>query len=167
MKFLLINPQSSIKIYKTGKLKAAVSEMPLVSLASLGAVLEQEKIDTQVLDLATSLDPLNDLDKKLQEFNPDYVGVTFTTPLYNDAKEIAEITKKFNINIITIAGGVHVSALPKETLEETEFDIGILGEGEETLKELVNKKDLSKIKGIAYKEDTNIKINPRRELIKD
>jgi len=167
MKFLLINPQNSIKIYKTGKLKAAVSEMPLVSLASLGAVLEQEKIDTQVLDLATSLDPLNDLDKKLQEFNPDYVGVTFTTPLYNDAKEIAEITKKFNINIITIAGGVHVSALPKETLEETEFDIGILGEGEETLKELVNKKDLSKIKGIAYKEDTNIKINPRRELIKD
>ena len=41
MKFFLINPQSSIKIYKTGKLKAAVSEMPLVSLASLAAVLEK------------------------------------------------------------------------------------------------------------------------------
>ena len=167
MKFLLINPQSSIKIYKTGKLKAAVSEMPLVSLASLGAVLEQEKIDTQVLDLATSLNPLDDLDKKLREFNPDYVGVTFTTPLYNEAKEIAEISKKFNNKIITIAGGVHVTALPKETLEETSFDIAVLGEGEETLKELIHKKDLSKIKGIAYKENNEIKINPRRELIKD
>ncbi|MBU0929645.1 MAG: B12-binding domain-containing radical SAM protein [Nanoarchaeota archaeon] len=167
MKFLLINPPSSIKIYKTGKLKAAVSEMPLISLASLAAVLEQEKVDTQVLDLSTSLDPLKDLSEKLQEFNPEYLGVTFTTPLYNEAKEIANMAKNYNKKIITIAGGVHPSALPRETLEETKFDIVVLGEGEVTLKELIKSKHLKDIKGIGYKDKEEIKINPRRELIKD
>ncbi len=167
MKFLLINPPSSIKVYKKSKLKAAVSEMPLVSLASLGAILEEEKVNVNVLDLATSLDPINDLKNKLNDFNPDYVGVTFTTPLYNEAKEIARITKEFDNNIITIAGGVHVSALPKDTLNECEFDIGVMGEGEETLKELVNEKELSKINGICYKKDNEIIINPKRPLIKN
>ncbi|MDD5650618.1 MAG: radical SAM protein [Candidatus Nanoarchaeia archaeon] len=167
MKFLLIIPPSSIKVYKKSKLKAAVSEMPIVSIASLAAVLEENKVNTQILDLSVSLDPLNDLNNKLIMFNPDYVGITFTTPLYNEAKEIADIVKKFNPKIITIAGGVHVTALPQDTLKELNFDIAVLGEGEETLKEIIDKKPLSKIKGIAYKEKNKIKINPRRELIKN
>ncbi|MDD5133654.1 MAG: radical SAM protein [Candidatus Nanoarchaeia archaeon] len=167
MKFLLINPQSSVKIYKTGKLRAVVSEMPMISLASLAGVLEKNKVEVQVLDLATSLAPEQELKDTLRYFNPDYVGVTFSTPLYEEAKQIAEIVKSFNPKIITIAGGVHISALTEETLKNTQFDIGVIGEGEETLQDIINKKPLVKIKGIAYKNKGKIKINKRRELIKD
>ena len=165
-KFLLINPPSSIKVYKKSKIKAALSEMPLLSLASLGAILE-EYCKVKVLDLSLSLNPIKDLKKALDRFNPDFAGITFTTPLYNESKELVKIIKKFNKRIITIAGGVHVTSLPEETMSKTDFDIGILGEGEITIAEIVKGKNVKDIKGIFYKENEKIFKNPPRELISD
>ena len=59
--------------------------------------------------------------------------------------------------------------MPEETLKECEdLDIICIGEGEITfLKILENIKNLSKVKGIAYRKDKEIIINEPRELIRD
>ncbi|MBF0252808.1 MAG: B12-binding domain-containing radical SAM protein [Candidatus Omnitrophica bacterium] len=105
--------------------------------------------------------------KLLQELCPAdivglYGGLTSTIPrLY----EIAEFYKK--MGVITVAGGCH---FVDETIEEALLagvDYIVIGEGEETIKELlkvlVNKGDLENVKGIAYKKNGVVIRTPARE----
>ena len=68
---------------------------------------------------------------------------------------------------VFIAGGPHPSARPEETLGF--FDYVVLGEGEETLPELINVLqnggDISSVKGIAYKKNNRIIFTGKREDI--
>ena len=66
-------------------------------------------------------------------------------------------------------GGVHPSLLPKQTLENKYIDFVVVGEGEETLLELIKaletKSPLKKIKGLGYKDNGKIFLSPQREFI--
>jgi radical SAM superfamily enzyme YgiQ (UPF0313 family) len=167
-KILFVIPPSSISLYKKSKIKAAISEIPYISTATLSATLIEDKNKVNILDLSIyKKDHIKILINKLTKFKPHFVGITFTTPLYKEALKIADSIKKVDNNIILIAGGVHPSALPKETLKESKFDIIVVGEGDKTIVEIVNSKNLSKIKGICYKNDKEIKSTKSRELIKN
>ena len=76
---------------------------------------------------------------------------SFTT---RQAARVFEEVESADTDSIFIAGGPHPSGAPEETLEY--FDYVVLGEGEETLPELVralrNGKDPRGIPGIAYKD---------------
>ncbi len=109
----------------------------------------------------------NLLENTLKSFAPDIVAISIQTPMIKDALTAASIVKKYNSNIITVAGGPHVSCLPEETLTNPNIDIVNFGEGEYTLLELCKNIPLSDIKGIIYKSD-NIQIrNPSREPIQN
>jgi len=157
-------------LYEKSAIKAAISEIPYLSSAVLAAALIEKDIQTQILDLSISLNPKKDLLVKLEKFKPTHVGITFTTPLFFEAKNIAKIIKRFDDEIILICGGAHSTALPRETLERTDFNILCYGEGDKTIVEIIQAssvKDLKKIKGIFYKEDNKIKINPPVQLIEN
>ncbi len=173
---LLVIPSASIRIYAKSKLRAALSEIPYISTAALGAALLQDSHTVQILDLSVYKEKhLEVLKRTLREFSPEFVGVTFTTPLYTEALTIAEEVKKHDEKIITVAGGVHASALPEETLKESRFDIIVMGEGDRTIvelanvpKERLNKKELSAVDGICYRTSTGRLLrNKPRELVKD
>ncbi len=70
-------------------------------------------------------------------------------------REVCEAKARENIDAIFIAGGPHPSARPEEALEH--FDYIVIGEGEETLPELINAlacgKDPENVKGIAFKRE--------------
>lgn len=90
---------------------------------------------------------------------------SFTT---RQAAKVFTEVKNAGTDSIFIAGGPHPSGAPEETLEY--FDYVVLGEGEETLPELVRVlqegKDPGKIRGIAYKypsKDAPINRNPSRD----
>jgi B12-binding domain/radical SAM domain protein len=65
---------------------------------------------------------------------------------------------------VFIAGGPHPSGRPEETLEY--FDYVVIGEGEETLPELVKVitegGDVSAVRGIAFKDNGNVVFTPKR-----
>lgn len=72
--------------------------------------------------------------KKIEKEKPDVVGIASVTIDFPYAIKIARIIKsKFDIPILI--GGHHISALP-HTLQKV-FDIGVIGEGEQTVLELV------------------------------
>lgn len=67
-------------------------------------------------------------------------------------------------------GGIHASLLPQQTLENQYIDFVVVGEGEETLLELAeqlkNKQNnFGEIKGLGYKKDGQIIVNPPREFV--
>jgi B12-binding domain/radical SAM domain protein len=76
---------------------------------------------------------------------------SFTT---RQAAKVFMEVKNAGTDSIFIAGGPHPSGAPEETLEY--FDYVVIGEGEETLPELVKtvqeKEDPEKVPGIAYRE---------------
>ena len=69
------------------------------------------------------------------------------------AKANVKANVKVKLDAVYIAGGPHPSALPEEVLEH--FDFVVIGEGEETLPELLQAieegSDPAAVKGIAYK----------------
>ena len=100
----------------------------MVNLAPmyLSAYLEKMgvEVEIQIKDYLDDLIP----------FAPDLLGITSVTENIEQAKELARRAKEL-WNPITILGGAHLTALPKSL--PAEFDIGVIGEGEETFFELV------------------------------
>ncbi len=107
----------------------------------------------------------------IKEYKPEIVGIhsPFVTQLPS-VHQIINLIKEVNPNIITVVGGCAVSCYPEKTLRDNlNLDIVVIGEGEETFRELLDKKaqNLSTIKGIAFRNGSEIVMNERRELIKD
>ena len=85
------------------------------------------------------------------------------------AANIAKKIKQIAPDIPIIIGGYGVTCDPNYVTKL--FDIGVIGEGEETIVELCNAltedKPLKEVKGIAFKKNNNIIINEPRPFIQD
>jgi radical SAM superfamily enzyme YgiQ (UPF0313 family) len=105
----------------------------------------------------------------LEEYNPSIVGITATTPVYNNAREIGKrIRRRFPMLSLGL-GGVHATLLRKKILEEESyFDWLVVGEGERTLVEVCNAVSLNKnftdIQGVIWKDGVSIIENSPRPL---
>lgn len=144
--------------------------MPSLGIASIAAFLREKKVRVQVIDLQVEHFTLRQLEEKIAALRPDVVGITALTQQIVYAGNIAKMIKEANPKIYTVLGGVHATALPKETLRKFEyFDIIVYGEGELTMYELITKLesggDLSKVKGIAYRNGKIIEMTEPRPLI--
>jgi len=165
---LLINPPSAFDAYKGTKVTAYVQRYPILSIACLAATLRENGFTVAILDLGIENDPTAVLHRTLDEIKPRIVGVSATTPLYFEASEISRISKeKLGKEVITVLGGPHASSLPEECLRTSAFDIIAVGEGDETIVEIAESRELSDIKGLYYWKDGEILHTPPRERIKD
>src|SRR3989344_5243919 len=161
MKVLLIQPNYR-RIYAYAKKKEITPVFPPLGLAYISAVLKQNGFSVKILEANANDLNHEQIKKEIGEYSPDVVGVTSTTSLIEEAHEIAKLCGK---NIPIIIGGIHASSMPNETLENFErFDYLVRGEGEFTMLEFVQKKPISKIKGLSYRKNKKIIHNPPREL---
>jgi anaerobic magnesium-protoporphyrin IX monomethyl ester cyclase len=157
---------------KTESMKEVMNIIPPLGLAYIASYLEADGHDVRIYDC--QLDKTHqELLKELNQFNPEVVGLSTTTPTFPSTLETARGVKKTLPKSKTIIGGVHVTALPQETMSFECFDIGVLGEGEETMLDLINRleksggTELHEVKGIAYRENGKLKINERRPFMKN
>jgi anaerobic magnesium-protoporphyrin IX monomethyl ester cyclase len=128
----------------------------LYNLAALATYVENT-CDVRVLD-----ETVSSLKITLEEFNPDIVGITSYTVTYSECIEQMRIVQSMTPDALRLIGGSHISCLP-ESLDPV-FDAGVLGDGEETLKEIIEKAtrdNISTIRGVCYHELGRIKTNPR------
>ena len=109
---------------------------------------------------------------RISKINPEFIcmSMMFTVNSINALDVLGEIKKNFP-KVITVVGGAHVTVRPEETLRNAAVDFIVLGEGEKTVEELfdcISKNgDLSKIKGVGFKNNGEIKINEARERIRN
>ena len=146
---------------------------PPLGLAYVAAYLETNgRGPLKIIDYNVHVDADRVLMNELASHEVDIVGISFMTNQFGEAKRVADTIKERYPNIRIVAGGPHVSAIPRQSLEEMpSVDIVAIGEGEETCCDLVkairDDADLADVTGIAYRENGSIKCNARRGLIAD
>ncbi len=157
-----------------GRYKAVAEGInaPPQGLCHLAAVVREKSFDVEIIDAAVL--KLNDRQtaELILSKNPDYVGITAVTMLICNAARVLELIKQKNPRIVTMVGGPHITVMAKETMEKfPAIDIAVIGEGESTIVELFdaleNKKDLSKVKGIAFRKGKNVVLTEPRPYLQD
>jgi len=174
MKILLINPRWA-HIYGPYKYAAETSRIPPTGLLYLAAYLFKcckQKHHIRIIDAEAERLSYGNIQRSIETLNPDIVGISSTTPLFPEAKKIASIAKQVSKETCVICGGPHVTALPKESLQECEsIDIIVRGEGEITFSELVSalevEEEISKIDGIAFRDRGEIQLTPPRAFVEN
>ncbi len=139
-------------------------------LAYAVAVLERAGIEAKLFDFPAMDWNKEDLRQLVRREEPDFVVLDATTPsIYSDI-ECAQICKQES-RAEVIMVGPHVSALPQDTLRQADgaVDVICIGEYDYTVLDVVrNFRDLSSVKGIAYRgENGSPIVTERRDLIED
>lgn len=141
-----------------------------LGIAYLGAVLEKVGHQVKIIDAPPLGYTLEEIIGEFKEFNPDLVGLTCLTPDFHKVVSLAKAIKAERAMPIII-GGPHLTAAPEETMKHNFFDYGVIGEGEETLLELVETLEskrfdqLENLKGIVYRQNGRVvKTLPRPYL---
>lgn len=166
-KVLLINPPWIIGENKN-LWKGVASCWPSLGLLYIAAVLEKDGHEVSYLDCSAEHLTVGDTKRTLENYSGlDYVGITATTPLVNNALQIAGFVKEIFPGVKTVLGGVHPSVMPDEVLSDPRVDFVAIDEGEETMKELVSGRPPENILGLHYKENGEIHRNLHRPLIKN
>lgn len=194
-KILLIEPPF-IRLYDEN---ASLNKLPL-SLAYLAGMIVSRKPNWQVkiynsdfsptdqpLDyeylagkgFKNYIDSLNEprsliwdeIASTINRIAPSVVGISTKSQNYASACNIARIVKSLDKDVLVLFGGPHVTLIKSMLLENSNIDIGVIGEGEETLVEILdileNSKPLSLIKGIVYRDVNRIVETQPREHISD
>ena len=142
-------------------------------IAYLAAVLRQKGIDVEIFSQDVNHYSEQYLTEYLDKENFDIVGVSVIAGYYQYRKLllISDAINKSRQRPFYVIGGHGPAPEPEFFMKKTNADVVAIGEGEETICELVDslaaKTSLSEVKGIAYREGNQVRINERRELIKD
>jgi len=131
---------------------------------------DQESLyDNYLQNLKNFSDPFwKTLEKEIQNFKPDYIGITVWTTFIASAIRTAQYCRKICPSAIIIAGGPHVTLLLPEDIKKVDvFDIGVIGEGVQTILEIVNSKPLHLISGVFYSENSVVKQNEPRPFVEN
>ena len=167
-KVLLINPPWVIGEDKN-LWNDVASCWPSLGLAYIAAVLEEAGHQVKYLDCSAERYTVKDATGVMRGFNEefDFVGLTATTPLINNALAIAGRAKEIFPGAKIVLGGVHPSVMPAETMSHPSVDFVVVDEGEQTMLELVGGRDASQIPGLCYKQNGQTIMNSSRPLIRD
>lgn len=97
---------------------------------------------------------------KIKETGCTIVAVGGLSGEFSDLYAVLRHVKRHHPEITTIVGGGIITATPEVAMQALEYaDIGIIGEGDETIVELVealeSKKTLKDVAGIVYKQNEN------------
>jgi anaerobic magnesium-protoporphyrin IX monomethyl ester cyclase len=146
--------------------------MPL-GLLQIASVLKQNGYTVQVLDATAKDMGDSDILDYVTGGTFDYLGISSTTVTINSAYRLIDYIKNnARRKIRIIVGGIHGTVLPDEILTRSKCDVVVMGEGEETIIDLLNSFEnglpLAGVQGIAYRDHAgNVVVNAPRPLIKN
>lgn len=163
MRILLINPPRSkyngILQYASETAKKFIHKKligPPLGLLTIAAACADEEVTFLDMKGEYDLDPNAPppevlVTKYLEMSNPDIVGTTFIASEFNSGLEIFKTAKKFNPNILTVAGGLHTTLCPGDFADES-VDVLCPGQSARAFLEIIEAKkkniSLEKVKGI-------------------
>lgn len=178
MKVYLINPPApnGVDIVREGRCMqrkgAWTAIWSPISLALCAAVLEQNGFEVKLSDCIAENINLTILIRKIRNFKPELVILNTSTPsIDSDLAVVGEI-KKNNPKIKIAVLGIHVTALPRESLSSVpSLDFVIRGEPEYIVLELAKmtqkRGNFDKIAGISWRKNKKIIDNPDRAWTKN
>ncbi|MDL1957623.1 MAG: B12-binding domain-containing radical SAM protein [Candidatus Desulfofervidus auxilii] len=148
------------------------TDRPPLGIAYIAAVLEKEGYEVQIKDMFLRPGiPIEKQVREYMEFDPQIVGISTVTSTHSNGEKVAGIIKNINQDVITIVGGPHASALPKEVIKNPNVDFVVRGEGEITFLELCRHiesgKNIEYVCSVTFISKGKVISTPNRELIKN
>lgn len=180
-KILLIYPPSPVmnredRCQQPVKELLVIPPLPPMDLMYLAAVAEKitepcyyeaKIVDYSLVD-KKNISPIEKFIEDLKEFKPDYLVLNVATTTLKNDLSILEIAKETLPSLITIAKGAHFLTSNKDVLYDNKaLDLVIVGEAEETLKEILEEKPYPEIKGLCYRDGFVVKYTGKRPFIQN
>lgn len=154
---LLVHPLG----YSTGNADQDISRtaniMPPIGLCSISSYLASKGVSSDIVDLNAIPDSTDHIRYILNTDRPAYIGFSCTTASFFDGVMLAQFAKSVLPEVSVIFGGVHVSSLGDEMIRKhTVIDYIVMGEGEETLSELIESRgEAKKVPGLIYRDQVS------------
>ncbi|MBI4439871.1 radical SAM protein [Candidatus Woesearchaeota archaeon] len=156
--------------FVTPKTTERRSEIQYIQLgiAYLGSILLKNNHEVKVIDGRINSYSDQEILRTAGDWRPELIAVSSTSSQINESLRILKIIKEEYPEIKNVLGGAHFSGVPAEMMEQNRFiDFGVVGEGEYTILEIANGKDVSDIDGLVYRKEGNITLNKKREYERD
>jgi radical SAM superfamily enzyme YgiQ (UPF0313 family) len=145
---------------------------PSYALMSMGAVLKEQGMEVEILDLLAARYSPEKIEDCLARFRPDLIGVTSVTMNFPAAVRILQTCKTLLPRAAAVIGGPHATFTAEETLRSfPEVDIVVRGEGEETILEaaraLERRQGLEQVRGLTFRRNGSVVRTEDRPFIAD
>jgi radical SAM superfamily enzyme YgiQ (UPF0313 family) len=140
---------------------------PPLGLCYLGAVARRAGHDVCLIDAEAEGKGLPQIVEQARRFRPDLVGITATSPIFDNARALARALREAIGDVITVLGGAHATVLPQVALEEgRELDLVVFGEGESTFEDLLaaaqDGQSWERVAGLAWRRSGEVILNRAR-----
>ena len=188
-KILLIYPPAPVmnredRCQQPVKELLVIPPLPPMDLMYMAAIAEKIGLDAKIVDYSFEVkgkgrkkvradgSPLTVqhslFASHLKTFQPDYLVLNAASTTLENDLSILTLAKEILPNIITIAKGAHFLTSNTDVLYKYKtLDLIIVGEAEETLKEILQEKPYPEIKGLCYRDGFVAKYTGKRHFIKN
>jgi anaerobic magnesium-protoporphyrin IX monomethyl ester cyclase len=155
-------------LFSTAPGQPAVAESsgrwPPLALVHLAGAARAEGHEVEIHDPLSRGDGLDAAVRRVAEARPDVLCVSALTPSFPDAVELCRAAQAQGT--VTVMGGIHASFMYPEFLPQGGVDFVVVGEGEETLPELLAcleaDEDPARVAGLAFPLGNRIVRTARR-----
>lgn len=176
---LLVNPPySSFQFVTRNEL---LPQEPL-GILFIAGFLSARGVHVEVVDfMNNSMDKLYDyywqgasepeIEAEFRRRSPDIVGISSMFSVHCHAvHRVAAAAKRAVPDVLVVVGGAHASALPQIISSDKNIDLVVIGEGEQTLHEIIIKhtdgESPHEIAGIAYTDESGVyHVTERRNFL--
>jgi anaerobic magnesium-protoporphyrin IX monomethyl ester cyclase len=155
--YLLLNPPMDYsRLRKEFSMEAYLPPLGLLYIAK-----QLEKRDQIVHLIDFIAEPFTEEKLKNLLEKTDVVCVTITSQIASSAEKLVAFIKNVVPKILVVIGGPHCTLQGQQVLQEINADVAVIGDGEETINELLDvfekKKTMKEVHGIFYREGREIK----------
>lgn len=114
-----------------------------------------------------------EIEKRIRDYSPHIVGISCDyTHQWGNAREVADLAKSVNENVVVVMGGTHAHGLAEDVLLDSPTDYVVYGQADITFSELLDfltkersDKNLAKISGLVFRENGQIKKTEKRKFL--
>ena len=142
-----------------------------LGLMWIAAVLQKAGHRVEVIDMDAYNLPMDNFVKELRERKYDYLCTGGMITAWNFLKFTCDLVKQIKPEVKVIIGGGVISSTPKSFVSASKADVGVIGEGEETVLDLIdafeNGHSLSTVDGIVFREGNEVIRTKEGKLIQD
>ncbi|WOE74972.1 magnesium-protoporphyrin IX monomethyl ester anaerobic oxidative cyclase [Alterisphingorhabdus coralli] len=170
MRILFVHPN-----YHSGGAEIAGNWPPAWVAYLSGALKKHGFDDVHFIDAMTNDLDDEELRARIDEIQPDVVGVTAITPSIYAAENVLDIAREMAPQALRVLGGVHATFMYKQVLSEAPWvDVIVRGEGEEIIVNLMKAleegrwpTDKHTIPGLAFVDGDKIIATRAASTVKD
>lgn len=158
LKIAFIMPHWTTVFGGFSKIAQKASSFPPLNLAMLAAVVEESGHRAMIIDAEIEQIDVRETIRRLDEFAPDLVAFTATTPIFHISSDWA-LQVKEALHVPIAIGGFHVTLFGESVFHEC-FDFAFIGEADVSLRLFMERfatdQNYDDIKGLIFRKNGEV-----------